>query len=75
MKEAVAGDREVALESEEYPGMVGLGICMKKGLGCLDRLGIFFFSRFPLWGSYQLLLQMNNISCHLPLLCTAQHCY
>ena len=39
----MAGDREVVLELEEYPGMVGLGICMKKGLGCLDRLGTFIF--------------------------------
>lgn len=44
MKEAVAGDREVAPELEEHLGMVGLGIRLEKGLGVSDRLGMFFFS-------------------------------
>jgi len=42
MKEAVAGDREVAPELEERPGtrMVGLEIRLEK---TLDRLGMLFF--------------------------------
>ena len=43
MKEAVAGDREVAPESEEHPGMVGPGIRLEKGS---DRLDVFF--AFPI---------------------------
>jgi hypothetical protein len=50
MKEAAAGDQEVALELEEHPGMVGLGIRLEKGLVGSDRLGMFFFcSQFALW--------------------------
>ena len=40
MKEAVAGYREVALELEEHPGMVELGIRLEK---ILDLLGMLFF--------------------------------
>jgi len=57
MKEAVADDREVALELEEHPGMVGLGIRLEKGS---DLFGIFFFFffflRFALWDLRELLL-------------------
>ena len=40
MKEAVAGDREVAPEVEEHPWMVGPGIRLEKSSG---RLGMFCF--------------------------------
>jgi hypothetical protein len=49
VKEAVAGDQEVALELEEHPGMVGLVIRLKKGLVGSDWLGVFFCSQFALW--------------------------
>ena len=42
VKEAVAVDREVALELEEHLGMVGFGIRLGKGLGGSVRLGMFF---------------------------------
>ena len=43
MKEAVAGDQEVALELEEHLGMVELGIRLENGLGGLVWSGMFFF--------------------------------
>jgi len=43
MKEAVAGDQEVALELEEHLGMVGLGIRLEKGLGVRFGSVCFFF--------------------------------
>ena len=46
MTEAVAGDREVALELEKHPGMVGLEIRLEKGLVSSDWLGVSFCSQF-----------------------------
>ena len=41
MREAGAGDREVALELEEHPGIVGLDILLERDLVGSDRLGVF----------------------------------
>ena len=43
MTRAVAGYREVSLELEEHPRMVGLEIRLEKGLMGLDRLGVVLF--------------------------------
>ena len=42
MKEAVAGDQEVALKLEEDLGMVGLVSRLEKGLGSSVQFGMFF---------------------------------
>jgi len=47
MAEAVAGNREVALELEKHPGMVGLEICLEKGLVGSDWLGASSFVHNP----------------------------
>jgi len=41
-EDAVVSDREVPLELEEHPGMVGLGIRLEKDSGRLNRLGTSF---------------------------------
>ena len=57
MKKAVAGDREVALELEEDPGMVGLGIRLEK---TLDRLGMLFFSLRFRSGTYTRIVVLDE---------------
>ena len=54
MKEAVAGDREVALELEEHLGMVGHGIRLEKVWGF--RIGWVCFFFFTIRDSCEFLL-------------------
>ena len=52
MEEAVASDREVVMQLEEPPGMVGLGIRLKESSGRISWVCFFSFSsRFMVWDS------------------------
>ena len=52
MEEAVASDREVVMQLEEPPGMVGLRIRLKESSGRISWVCFFSFSsRFMVWDS------------------------